>query len=97
MDLKTWLDIMPSGESIRLAEKLGVSSQTIYGWRDNPHSIPPQWVLPLWINTAGEVHPYDVRPDIYPRGIVTFDLSALDIQTPAPQRGRKAKKDQDNV
>lgn len=73
MKLKQWLDEQPTGTAVRLSAYLNVSNQSVYSWRDGG-KIPATRVLDIWAFTSGEVHPYEMRPDIYPRGVVTFNL-----------------------
>ncbi len=52
-----------------MAEALGVTQPTIWRWLNQSKQVPPQHVLQIEYDTGVSRH--DLRPDIYPREIMT--------------------------
>lgn len=69
MKFATFMSNAPRGTQQLLAKQLKVTPSLIYKWRMTGH-IPAEKVIALWRATNKEVHPFDIRPDLYPPDLI---------------------------
>ena len=58
------------GTQSKLAEALGVRQAQVSVWLNRDGRVPPQYAIPCHRLTNGEVTAHDLRPDLYPKGVV---------------------------
>ncbi|MFT4091872.1 MAG: YdaS family helix-turn-helix protein [Asticcacaulis sp.] len=71
--------ITAAGSQSALARICGVSQTAVWKWVQSSHQIPAEFVLKA--SAATGISPHDLRPDIYPRKILSIshdDLSDWD-------------------
>jgi hypothetical protein len=61
------------GNATRLAESLGLTVQSVSGWK----MIPAKWIKPISQRTG--IHPYRIRPDLYVEGFWNLGLNTAEI------------------
>lgn len=64
------------GEAARIARAESVHPVSVWEWAEK--QVPAKRVLPIWRETKGKVTPHEMRPDLYPKGVV---LPAMDDKT----------------
>ena len=74
MNFKSYLS-NHRGEAARIARAEGVAPISVWEWADK--QVPAKRVLSIWLLTDGEVTPHEMRPDLYPPGVVEFCRRAL--------------------
>ena len=74
MELRKYLK-KNRGAANQLARAMSVTPQSIWGWC-SVHRIPAERVLQIWELTGRIVHPYEMRPDIYPPEKIKFSREA---------------------
>lgn len=65
MDLKTYLDSKPWGESLRLANAIGEKPSNVSLWRKGKKPIPPYKCMRIFLYTRGAVTLQELRPNDY--------------------------------
>lgn len=71
MNLKTYISLK-RGTTKVMADELGVTYQAIRDWANK--RVPAERVFDVYRATKGRVTPTDMRPDIYPSGLVTINF-----------------------
>ncbi len=69
MKLKKYLK-SNRGMGAKLARNLSVTQQSLRYWSDD--SVPAERVIPIYFATNKKVHPFEMRPDIYPPDLIKF-------------------------